>query len=193
MLLFAWAALGAGMKIVWIVTLIATAIFLVQSIATFIGAGGEELDIDADSDGLGADMNLYTFRNLVNFCLGFGWSFLILRASVSSTALLVILSILIGAALVAAVMYLFKWLSTMQQSGNINVRKSAPGCKGKVYLTVPAERKGSGKVQITINNTVREYAAVTDGEAIQTGELVNVVEAVDDETLLVEPQESIIV
>ena len=66
-------------------------------------------------------------------------------------------------------MLMFKWLAGMQQSGNIDVYKSAVGCQGKVYLTIPGERKGTGKVQIVINESVREYDAVTDCDTITTG------------------------
>ncbi|MBQ9185435.1 MAG: hypothetical protein IJ151_06145 [Bacteroidales bacterium] len=192
-----WTALSAGMKVIWIVTIAATFIFIVQSIMTFVGGGSSDLDSDLDInfDGTDADvpdaisggtgMNLYTFRNLVNFCLGFGWTFIILQGKIGSTTLLVIVSVLVGIALVAIVMYMFKWLWGMQQSGNINLAKSAPGCTGTVYLSIPAARKGEGKVQITINNAVREYAAVTDGEAIPTGASIVVQEAIGPNLLLV--------
>ena len=91
-------------------------------------------------------------------------------------------------------MWMFRWLSTMQQSGNIDVFKCAVGCQGKVYLTIPAARSGAGKVQITINETVREYDALTDSdEAIKTGTPIKVVEVLDPSTLLVEELESLIV
>ena len=44
----------------------------------------------------------------------------------------------------------------------------ATASDSEVYLTIPAERKGEGKVQITINNSVREYDAVTEGEKLKT-------------------------
>ena len=81
----------------------------------------------------------------------------------------------------------------MQQSGNIDVYKSAVGCTGTVYLTIPGERKGDGKVQITINNAVREYAALTDGETIKTGTPIKVIEVINQGTLLVEELNSFIV
>ena len=90
-------------------------------------------------------------------------------------------------------MYVFKWLSTMQASGNIDVATAAVGCKGKAYLAIPAERSGEGKVQITINDSVREYDAVTDGDAIKTGAQVKVLEVLDPHTLLVEELSSLIV
>ena len=104
-----------------------------------------------------------------------------------------LLSIVVGVALVFAVMYLFKWLSSMQQTGTINVYKTSVGCTGKVYLTIPAARSGEGKVQITINDSVREYDALTDGEELPTGTNIKVLEAIDAHTLLVEGQESLII
>ena len=90
-------------------------------------------------------------------------------------------------------MYLFKLLAKMQQNGAIDVYKSAVGCTGKVYLTIPGERKGEGKVQITINNAVREYVAQTDGDTIRTGTPIKVVEVLGNSTLLVEELNSLII
>ena len=197
-----WADLSPVMKLLWSVTLTATLIFVIQTVMTFLGADadGTDFDMDVDTSMDGSDLsnieggsNLYTFRNLVNFFLGFGWSAILLQPSVKSTALLILVSVLVGVALVVAVMYLFKWLSSMQQSGNINVYKSAVGCQGKCYLRIPAERGGEGKVQITIQGAVREYNAVTDGDEIKTGTSVKVLEAVDANTLLVEELNSYII
>jgi membrane protein implicated in regulation of membrane protease activity len=141
----------------------------------------------SDLSNIDGGSNLYTLRNFVNFILGFGWSAILLQDSISSVALLILVSALIGAALVAAVMYLFKWLAGMQQSGNINLQKAAAGCEGKVYLTIPGARSGTGKVQITINGAVREYDAMTESEeALRTGTPIRVVDTLDSNTLLVE-------
>ena len=196
-----WAALSPIMKILWGVTLAASLIFIIQSILTFVGADADtNFDTDVDMSMDGADLsnievgsNLYTFRNFVNFILGFGWSAILLQEKITSIPLLLIVSAVIGVALVAAVMYLFKWLSGMQQSGNINLYKSAVGCNGTVYIPIPAERKGEGKVQISINGSVREYNALTDGDALKTTTPIRVVEVIGPGTLLVEPLESLII
>ena len=197
-----WADLSPVMKLLWSVTLTATLIFVIQTVMTFLGADADSTDFDMDVDTSmdGSDLsnidsgaNLYTFRNFVNFFLGFGWTAIILQPSVKSTAVLVIISVLVGIALVALVMYMFKWLYSMQQSGNINVYKSAVGCQGKCYLRIPGERGGEGKVQITIQGAVREYNAVTDGDEIKTGTSVKVLEAIDGNTLLVEELNSYII
>jgi membrane protein implicated in regulation of membrane protease activity len=190
-----WAGLSLVMKILWSVTLTASLVFIIQSILTFVGADADtdfNTDIDTSMDGsdlsnIDGGSNLYTLRNFVNFILGFGWSAILLQESIGSVAVLILVSALIGAALVAAVMYLFKWLAGMQQSGNINLQKSAAGCEGKVYLTIPARRDGIGKVQISINGAIREYDAMTESEeALRTGTPIRVVDTLDANTLLVE-------
>ena len=192
-----WSALDLFMKILWGIAIATSLIFLVETILTFIGID-HEMDTDFDmADGsfeADASMNLYTFRNLVNFLLGMSWTAILLKSSITSTALLMVIAVIAGGLLVFAVMWMFRWLSQMQQSGNIDVFKLAVGCQGKVYLTIPAARSGSGKVQITINESVREYDAVTDSDtAIKTGTPVRVVEALDASTLLVEEMESLII
>lgn len=192
-----WSALDLFMKILWGIAIATSLIFLVETILTFIGID-HEMDTDFDmADGsfeADASMNLYTFRNLVNFLLGMSWTAILLKSSITSTALLMVIAVIAGGLLVFAVMWMFRWLSQMQQSGNIDVFKLAVGCQGKVYLTIPAARSGAGKVQITINESVREYDAVTDSDTpIKTGTPVRVVEALDASTLLVEEMESLII
>ena len=185
-----WAGLTPVMKILWVATLAATLIFIIQSILTFVGADADasaDFDIDGDADMSMDGASLYSFRNFVNFILGFGWSAILLQPSIPSWPVLILVSVIIGVALVAGVMYLFKWLAGMQQSGNINLEKSAAGAEGTVYLTIPGARAGKGKVQITISGAVREYDAVYEGDsALKTGTPIRVVDAIDSNTLLVE-------
>ena len=198
-----WTSLDAMMKILWGITLAASLIFVIQSIMTFIGADTDfNTDFDTDFDAGGTDidgtaghsgMGLLTFRNFVNFCLGFGWTSVLLKEQIASQGVLFTVAAIIGIGLVAVVMLLFKWISGMQESGNIDVYKSAVDCTGKVYLAIPAERKGEGKVQITINNAVREYNAVTDGDALPTGADIRVVDVVSASTLLVEEVNTLII
>ena len=213
-----WNSLEPAMKVLWAVTLSASLVFIIQTVMTFLGAAGDtDFDINTDMDTagpsdiadgsvdvgadvdtgetghLGTGMNLLTFRNFINFLIGFGWTAILLKDSIPATGLRMLIAILVGVVLVAVVMLLFKWLTDMQQSGNINVFKSAVDCEGTVYLTIPGERAGEGKVQITINNAVREYAAVTDGPTLKTGQRIRVVEVVSANTLLVEEINSVII
>ncbi|MBQ1751051.1 MAG: hypothetical protein IIZ90_03405, partial [Bacteroidales bacterium] len=104
-----WAALSPAMKVLWAVTLTASLIFIIQSIATFIGAdsdtGGLDMDVDTgggldDVSNIDGGSNLYTFRNFVNFFLGFGWTAILLHEKVTSTALLLLIAAIVGVGLV---------------------------------------------------------------------------------------------
>ncbi len=214
-----WNSLEPAMKVLWAVTLSASLVFVIQSIMTYLGAADGDFDINSGVDAgapgdladgsvdvgggpdvgsseaahPGSGMNLLTFRNFINFLIGFGWTAILLKDSIPATGPRMLIAIIVGVALVALVMLLFKWLTDMQQSGTINVYKSAVGCEGTVYLTIPGERSGEGKVQITINNAVREYDAVTDGPTLKTGARIRVVEVVSANTLLVEEINSVII
>lgn len=196
-----WTSLSVMMKVLWGITLAASLTFIIQTILTFLGADADfNADFDVDSGGADVDMTgdhtgmgLLTFRNFVNFLIGFGWTAILLKGDISSKPVLLAVSVLVGLCLVALVMLLFKWVSSMQQSGNIDVYKSAVNCTGKVYLTIPGHRAGEGKVQITINNSVREYDAVTDGETLPTGKDIRVVEVISENSLLVDEVESLII
>ena len=77
--------------------------------------------------------------------------------------MLILVSAVIGVLLVMAVMAIFRFMSRMEQNGTINMA-NAVGCKGNVYLKIPGEKRGEGKVQISIQGAIREFDALTAGE-----------------------------
>ncbi len=181
-----WASLDFYMQIVWIITLTASLIFIIQTILTFIGMdsdSGMDLPDDFDTDAGNLPFQLITFRNFINFFLGFGWTFITLSGK-TGVVLSAVVSVLVGIALVAAVMYIFFLMSKMEQSGNIEIQH-AVGCRGNVYLTIPGSRKGEGKVQITIQGAIREYDAMTDEETLANGCPIEVREILSENMLLV--------
>ena len=63
----------------------------------------------------------------------------------------------------------------LRENGTADNR-NAIGVSGKVYLTIPAQRQGAGKVHLLLQGTLVEREAVTDGaEAIPTGSEVVVI------------------
>ena len=58
--------------------------------------------------------------------------------------------------------------------------------KADVYLTIPENKKGKGKVMISINGSYHELDAMTEGDKIQTGTVVKIVKLVDNNILIVE-------
>ncbi|MCC8173595.1 MAG: NfeD family protein [Odoribacter sp.] len=182
-----WIALTPFMKTVWCITVFSSLVFIIQSIMTFAGMdsdGGMDVDTDGMSDG-GGPFQLFTFRNFINFFLGFGWSLITFEKMINNEIVWILVSALIGVLLVVAVMFIFRFLSRMEQSGTIEVSR-AINSKGSVYLKIPAAKKGEGKVQISIQGAVREYNALTEGEELETGAPIRVVEVVGGNTLIVE-------
>lgn len=182
-----WASLDVFMKVMWFITATASLIFIVQTIMTFVGMDSDaNLDTNMDGGSMtdAFPFQLFTFRNFVNFFLGFGWTAIVLHGKVNGT-LTIIISCLVAILLVAAVMYIFYLMSKMEQSGNIST-SSAVGCRGNVYLKIPAAKSGEGKVQITIQGAVREYDAITEGEALPNGAPIQVTAVVNETTLSVE-------
>ena len=185
-----WSSLGLFMQSVWCITLFASLVFVVQTIMTFIGMdtdGGMDVDVSADTaiDGDSGPFQLITFRNFIKFLLGFGWSIISFEKAIENQFVLILVSAVIGVLLVMAVMAIFRFMSRMEQSGTINMA-NAVGCKGNVYLKIPGEKRGEGKVQISIQGAIREFDALTTGEELETGAPIRVVEVINDSTLLVE-------
>ena len=185
-----WSSLGLFMQSVWCITLFASLVFVIQTIMTFIGMdtdGGMDVDVSADTatDGDSGPFQLFNFRNFINFLLGFGWSIISFEKAIENQFVLILVSAVIGVLLVMAVMAIFRFMSRMEQSGTINMA-NAVGCKGNVYLKIPGEKRGEGKVQISIQGAIREFDALTAGEELETGAPIRVVEVINDNTLLVE-------
>ena len=60
------------------------------------------------------------------------------------------------------------------------------GQQATVYLHIPAQQKGAGKIQINLQNRTMEYLATTAGDAIPSGATVVVTEVLGSDTVQVE-------
>lgn len=195
-----WTALDSFEKALWAITLIATVIFIFQTIATFMGMDSDSgLDADFNGDMDGGDLSggmdgdggegmpfqLFTLRNFINFFLGFGWTVISLQDNIESRPLTLVIGVVVGALLVAAVMYMFYYMGKLAESGNMKI-SNALNKTVQVYLTVPAEKQGMGKVHIKLQDSLRELDAITDGEAIASGSMARVKEIIDGKLLLIE-------
>jgi hypothetical protein len=183
-----WTSLDLYLKIMWGIAIPVSVIFIIQMIMTFVGMGDHgDLSGDADSDtDVAIPFQLFTFRNFVNFFLGFAWTGISFFDAIENKMWLTLLCVFVGLLLVTIVMALLYALSKAIQSGNIDI-KDAVGRTATVYFPIPAARKGSGKVQLSIQQAVREYDALTDeDEKIPTGAIVRIKNVINATTLLIE-------
>ncbi len=63
----------------------------------------------------------------------------------------------------------------------------AVGLPATVYLRIPGDNCGAGKIHVNLPNRTMEYRAVTSGDSIPTGSKVIVVKVVSTDTVEVEP------
>ena len=210
-----FGSLDSTMQVFWACAVAASVVFVIQNALMLLGIGDMDSDVDADVssdfdvhtdlDGDGAGdtdissghtghegtlgsagiFSLFSLRNFINFFLGFGWGGISLAPVVKSQTLLIFLSFLIGLAFVAIFVVLMRAILKLEKSGNFKIQDCV-GQTASVYLRIPANHSASGKVQISINGSVHEITAFTDGEALPTGSRVTVVKVIDSGSLLVE-------
>ena len=182
-----WTSLDVYYKVIWGIALTSSLIFIIQAVMTFAGMdSGSEFDADFDGDtGDGhGPFQLFTLRNLINFMLGFSWTAIALKNTVQPDWLLMLVSTLVGVGIVAVVMYMFYAMTKLQQSGNMNT-KNAIGATGTVYLSIPGQRSGTGKVHVRVQNTLRELDAITEGDTLVTGAMIKVTGVFEESILIV--------
>jgi hypothetical protein len=183
-----WTSLDLYQQIMWGIAIPVSIIFIIQMIMTFVGMGDHgdiSGDADADAD-IGVPFQLFTFRNFVNFFLGFSWTGISLYEAIGNKVWLSLLCVLIGLVLVAIVMALLYALSKAIQSGNIDIN-NAVGSNATVYFPIPPAGKGSGKIQMSIQQAIREYDAISEEEeTIPTHVMVRVKKVINSHTLLIE-------
>ena len=97
----------------------------------------------------------------------------------------------IGVAGMVGVAYALRAMLRLESDGTVSIGR-AVGSSGVVYLTIPAERSGSGKVHLTLQNRTVEVPAVTPAASLPTGSAVLVVDVVDPDTVVVVPSPSLL-
>lgn len=171
-----YSALGMPEKIYWTIAIVASAIFVIQTILTFVGIdmhGDFDLPHDTTMDA-GGFASLFSVRSFINFMVGFGWAGVTFTPGIPSVWLVLLLSVIVGLVFAYMYMFLLKRMRGLEANGAISAADTV-GLRASVYLRIPANCEGKGKVQVTVNGSLREFDAMTRGESIPTGAQVTVV------------------
>jgi len=96
------------------------------------------------------------------------------------------LGIVLGVASMVGTAMITRWMLTLEDDGSVQIH-GAIGSTGTVYLAIPGERGGTGKVLLTLQNRTVEYQAVTSQAALPTGASILVVDVVGPDTVDVVP------
>jgi hypothetical protein len=111
-----------------------------------------------------------------------------LAAQAADLSIYYVLAIAVAAGLGA--MYLVYWLmlsiKNLKSEGTPKIHR-ALGEPGTVYVTIPANESGTGKIQMCLQSRTMEYLAQTPGEALSPGTKVVVSNVLTADTVEVEP------
>lgn len=169
----------------WI-AVVATALLIVQIILLLVSfAGGGDIDADGDFDMDGdistdGGLSLFTLKSITAFFSLGGWCGFAAASFIDNVWAPVLISVATGSVALLAVGFAMKGISKLQCSGNLVGEKLA-GMNATVYVSVPAERKGRGKITLTAQGKFMEIDAVTDeAEKISVDEQVTILSYTDD-------------
>lgn len=178
--------LDTFLKTYWIIAGVASLIFIIQTIMTFVGMDAAD-GLDADFDGdmhVEGPFQLFSIRNLVNFFLGFGWGGICFYNSFAAKIWVSIFAFLTGILFVILFFFIIKQFLKLGKDNTFQI-KDTVGNAADVYLAIPAEKSGKGKIQISIKGAFHEIDAMTLGDRIPTGEKAKVIDVIDNQTVLV--------
>lgn len=140
--------------------------------------------IDGD-DASGDSFKVLSLQSIAAFMMGFGWGGFAARQTFAhdSYALAIVTGAGIGVAMVYVLGLSLKAVRDLQSSGNISIHE-AVGSEGEVYVRVPGDGGGLGRVRVVIHEHQRIYNARTEGEELPRSSRVRVV-GVSGSTLVV--------
>jgi hypothetical protein len=206
-----WNQLGFMKQIFYTIAVPATIILVIQSILSIIGltdldadfdgisSGGAEgldqmdmpddLDLDTEfdtdaQDSFSGDFKFFTIRGMIAFFTVFGWTGAALTGY-TGRIVTVFLALVSGALAMVLIGYMFYSMTKLQSSGNIQYINCI-GKTGEVYLTIPPNKQGKGKVTLTVQERLIEVNAITNDEKpIKSGDSVIVMSMLSDHTVIV--------
>ena len=170
------------------------AILLVQMVLGFIGIGDGDGGDGHDGghgghlgkEGLAGGLNLLSVRALSAGVTFFGVGGLAGMKTGFGLFAAIPLALIAGSLAAIAVAAAMRAMMRLEDDGTLQIH-GAVGTSGTVYLTVPGERSGVGKIHLTLQNRIVELQAVTSQRALPTGSRVLVIDVVGPDTVDVVP------
>ena len=208
-----WFMADPILAMMYILAIPATVILILQTILLLFGMGGEDGDFDSDTSGIGdadagdiaddvpddidgeidggfegdSGLRLFTVRGMVAFFSVGGWAGIAALRLGAGQLASVLVALAFGIAALYIVALFFKFIPRIQHNGTMRL-SNAVGSIGEVYITVPANNSGSGKINVILQGQLSELTAVTNADRpLKYGEKVKVTGTIGENTLIVEP------
>ena len=120
----------------WMVAIPTSVIFIIQMTLTFIGSDasdGTSADFDGDLDGGDTPFQLFSFRNLMNFLLGFSWTGISFYKIINNQLLLITLAIVVGVFFVYLFFLIIRALMRLSEDNTFKLSETI-GKTAEVYI-----------------------------------------------------------
>ena len=139
---------------------------------TAIGDGSNPADFGT--------MQLFSLQGIMTFLCVFGWTGIICTSLGLHVAIAIIIALVLGFLAMLGVAKVLQFTRKLTQDGSLDVRRLL-GEKGRVYIPIPANASGEGKVTIAAGERFIELSAVTDEQdTIPTGTQVRIIDVRGD-------------
>ncbi len=190
-----WQALTTAQHVYWIIAIVFTLLFIALYGLSLLGidsdsAADTDLNVDLDHEvshdfSVDKEFSAFSIRSIIAFFTFFGWTGVYFLSSGYRLPLATGLSFLAGGAAMVVVAYMIFKFAQMEKSGTVNVLDALENT-GEVYLSIPPELEGRGKIHIVVDGALHEFEAETKGQMLPTGSQVKVIDILEDQVLLVE-------
>lgn len=192
-----WADMSFMEHIFWGISIVFSVLFFFQFVLSLFGLdfdtdadieiGGGDVDVDGGGFSVDADFALFSVRSIIAFFTFFGWTGTLSLGNGATLLVALLSATAAGVIAMLIVAYMLLWFARLSKSANVDMNEALFKI-GEVYLTVPGNKEGQGKIHIEVGKSLREVEAMTEHlTAIPTGTRIRVVEVIDSDLLLVEP------
>lgn len=212
-----WNGLDNVLKLLYCIAIPATLILLLQTVMALAGGfdsgegvnfsdtSGLDLQADAglnlqwDADlpdhytdgsnpGDGSTLRLLTLQGIVAFLTVFSWSSIAAISTGASAGSSIVLGLILGVVAMFALAKLMQASRKLVENGTVEL-KNAIGESAKVYLPIPPDGQGEGKVMVQVQGRLMECEAISFSEkGLATGSIVRVVDLRNDLLVVEEEQ-----
>ena len=181
-----WNLLNLELRIFYGIGIIAL-LFLMVQIFFSLFAGMDDMGDLHDAGAHSSGLSIFSIRGITAFFLGFGWAGVIALKAGWGVPAAIAVGIVVGGVMMFAIFLVMTSMLKLQSNGTLNF-SNAVGQIATVYVTIPAENKAGGQVELLIQGRLTMAEALYRGhEPLRPGTKVRIVEKLSHATLVVEP------
>ena len=169
--------------------IVSTVFLIIQIILLCCTSFGGDVDTDGDGDidvDTDSGVSIFTVKSITAFFAVGSWAGLLVcsLASDSLQWLSVIIAVISGACAMAVVVLTIRAMLKLQCNGAVETEKLV-GKRATVYVSVPPERSGRGKITLNAQGKFMELDAITDcSEKLAVDETVEIVDTENECTVV---------